>query len=708
MAHSFSSLGAFKSLLSVVHTLDLVQVTSKLDWFSQEYNQYDDIERLRILLKKYILTEILKDERVDVELYRNCLKHCEVTLRSRSESGFPCAFIGCRHNGQRHRDYVLHLKKVHPNIKNIVCNYGKKCLRRFDSIEGLIVHLKTFHSKIVSEANSVLPLNNPVDEPCMCNRLSCGQIQFSRLKDFMTHYNTFHGSESRPCIFLNCNVIFSASGPASARNHFRLKHKSKGDLCLKVVHRLTAGTPGLQQSMILDANVTNEDISEDLYVEEDFNDFERCDNILGANKDDDVSDGSEYYLEYYAHFLNKLAYFKFVPQTTIQVIADEHIKISQKSLERQEKLLRKSLCDKGLASAEINDIVGDVIENDPFLNAQIKLNSNFKRTKYITDNGKYVSPREVLLNKADVMRGKKKDVYHYIPIVETFRNLIQDTSFLKMKELYKPSSNNALIDLKDGSHFKNNLFFQQNNGAYALIVYSDAVEVKNPLGSAKGSYKIVQIFYSLCEVVKNQRSKIDRLQLVMVFREKLLKKYSLHTILKPFVDDLLKLESGVEVQIPMPKIIKCGILCYVADNLEASTIGGFSTNFSSKDVCRICHIKYEDLEDINYGEHGLWTVEEYDEICRIKHFEVEPCEVAIASIEVEEESGEFNIPSSSDEESSDDCDNNDEMEDIDSRGLRMNSPFNALSSFHSVESLPLDLMHDLFEGILMIVIFDMC
>jgi hypothetical protein len=102
------------------------------------------------------------------------------------------------------------------------------------------------------------------------------------------------------------------------------------------------------------------------------------------------------------------------------------------------------------------------------------------------------------------------------------------------------------------------------------------------LGAARGCYKIVQVFFTLSDIKKSQRAQVDRLTLVMVFREKLLKKYPLSTIFKPLVDDLRKLELGVIVKLPMTRKAKCGIMCYVSDNLEASTVGGFSACFSSK------------------------------------------------------------------------------------------------------------------------------
>ena len=92
------------------------------------------------------------------------------------------------------------------------------------------------------------------------------------------------------------------------------------------------------------------------------------------------------------------------------------------------------------------------------------------------------------------------------------------------------------------------------------------------MGAARGRYKIVQVFFTLCEVEKAQRSQIDRLSLCMVFREKLLKKYSLKYIYKTLVNDLKLLEEGIVISFPMLRTVKCGIICYAADNLEVGLL----------------------------------------------------------------------------------------------------------------------------------------
>ena len=89
---------------------------------------------------------------------------------------------------------------------------------------------------------------------------------------------------------------------------------------------------------------------------------------------------------------------------------------------------------------------------------------------------------------------------------------------------------------------------------------------------------------------------MDRLQLAMIFREKLLKKYSYAMIYKKMVDNLLTLESGITVNLEEPSTIKVGLLLHAADNLEAHLLSGMSTCFSSKSICRFFHIQYDQLD----------------------------------------------------------------------------------------------------------------
>ena len=99
-------------MLEELHVFSGDVIRRNLDLFSQAYDTLDDIHRLRNLLRKCLLTEILKVEEENRDFFLRCLNETDCKLNSRSDPGFPCALIGCRYLGKRHRDYVVHLKNL--------------------------------------------------------------------------------------------------------------------------------------------------------------------------------------------------------------------------------------------------------------------------------------------------------------------------------------------------------------------------------------------------------------------------------------------------------------------------------------------------------------------------------------------------------------------------------------------------------------------
>lgn len=699
--------------------MDLIQIKSNMDLFSIQYHNEEDSERLSSKLKKYLLTEILKEPGLENKtFFETCLAEARLFLSSSKETGYPCVIVGCRFQGRRHPQFIKHIKQTHPNQKNLLCNFRKECKRILKSVKELEEHVRYDHMDRNSESVMRPPVaGHIVDQHCKCARMSCGEMKFSNLKNLMKHYNSsFHANEERPCIFRGCRTILRRGCPTSGMNHFRIKHKTTGNLCLKpdflinqAVSEIVVELPpqsSHDENMHMSIRLETEDGSG---IENDASPWDSdSDETLQSDDDDDnmVEDLEDYYLEYYSNFLNKLAHINFVPHTTVQEITEENIASTKKSLERHELALRKSLLNANVGSLDIETIIDDVYGNDPFLKAQLELNTDYKRTNYIQKSACYVHPQEIILNRSEVKKGGKKDVYHYVSVIESLKVLVADTSFKKMISNRVFHEDDKLRDLKDGLHFKSNEFFQNNRDAYTAMLYSDAVEMKNPLGSAKGSYKIVQVFLSICEVEKSQRSQIDRYLLVMVFREKLLKKYSLKKIMEPLVEDLKLLETGIDVKVPESRKLKCGVLCYTCDNLEATVIGGFSGSFSSRDICRICHIQHSDLKDKIADDHDLWSREEYDAICTREFGADIPEDDDIFEMpreEVNDSNDIFESDLEADNSEGSENESREVMEEpLPARGLKSECPFNVLQSFHAVGSIPLDMMHDLFEGEFMI------
>ena len=81
--------------------------------------------------------EILKADSIDEDFHKTFLNETKTALSLDShevDAGYPCCLVGCRFRGERHRQYIVHLKRDHPNMKNVACNFRKICHRTFSTV----------------------------------------------------------------------------------------------------------------------------------------------------------------------------------------------------------------------------------------------------------------------------------------------------------------------------------------------------------------------------------------------------------------------------------------------------------------------------------------------------------------------------------------------------------------------------------------------
>ncbi len=306
----------------------------------------------------------------------------------------------------------------------------------------------------------------------------------------------------------------------------------------------------------------------------------------------------------------------------------------------------------GVDAQEISALQ-DKMKANPFVDLQAQYSSYYKINKQTLNSPHYIAPREIKLPPTSA---GKVFTFQYVPIVETVTAIISDPHFKQQKQTSSPEG--LLYDIKDGSVWKDNKYFQDNPDALTGQLYSDAVELDNPLGASKGKHKTLNVYFSLVDLPRPLRSKTEHIFLVLSVIEKQLKENpeNYTHFFRPLVDDLKRLEAGVQIG---DKMVKLGLICYSADNLEASSVGGFSQCFSSVDVCRICHQQHKDLQDISgIPKMEVWTREEYDSA-------VENMQPGMR--------GDFGINSA--------C------------------LFNELAAFHCVGQMPLDVMHDFLERV---------
>lgn len=75
-----------------------------------------------------------------------------------------------------------------------------------------------------------------------------------------------------------------------------------------------------------------------------------------------------------------------------------------------------------------------------------------------------------------------------------------------------------LRDVWDGTDIENNKMFEQQS-SLGLILYQDAFEVVNPLGSGKRKHKVLAVYATLANILPHNRSNIDHMQLVLLCKE---------------------------------------------------------------------------------------------------------------------------------------------------------------------------------------------
>ena len=268
-----------------------------------------------------------------------------------------------------------------------------------------------------------------------------------------------------------------------------------------------------------------------------------------------------------------------------------------------------------------------------------------------------------------------------------------------------PQSESEWDDVVCGQNYKTNAFFIQNKDALKLHLYSDVVNISNPLGASKTKHKILMVYWTLLDFPKEYRSKSDSFFIALSAREKQSKLFE-EDLFRPLLQDLQDLEAGIVMNGVM---VKAGIVLYSGDNLESHTIGGFQTHFNSGYICRFCEMQHKDLQLPLVDECPLWTKEKYDTIALrfrpervpdINFIESTPQDLLMDEITTEEILNDDEAETPLDEVA-------DELATEERCGLRKPCLFNTLQSFHAVTSLPPDAFHDVVEGGVSIDILEM-
>lgn len=96
----------------------------------------------------------------------------------------------------------------------------------------------------------------------------------------------------------------------------------------------------------------------------------------------------------------------------------------------------------------------------------------------------------------------KERFCQYVPVKDTLATLFRQSTVKDQYALSKlhVHSDMVLTDVNDGKNFKQNAILQESSSV-SVILYLDAFEVTNPLGSGKKKHKIMAMYMTLGEIL---------------------------------------------------------------------------------------------------------------------------------------------------------------------------------------------------------------
>ena len=545
---------------------------------------------------------------------------------------YRCDFCGYSVNAIH--KFVPHYKH-HQTVPNFSypCNV-EDCKLTFKNYASYKSHMHRKHHKRQVVTTTVTNIS------CQVNECNYKAVHLNGLiKHLTAHVRAGVGIK---CPYKDCKNTFTVRSTFSS--HVSRKHRvdTVNDLSDSVCSRVPCENTNLDSG---DLNVSHSDTE-----------------FLHEPDDPDII-SSDHYLHNLATFYLKLQAKFLLPARVIQDIIMQFQCVHDIGQTYLFDKLKKSLSNAGVDDNITEAVLEEMAAEDLLHKFNSgPLRSEKTRKTFFETHFNYVAPRSVYLGEDS---NSRKRYLQYIPIHQTLQTLFEHES---VKEQYHAthsqlSEHGIYRDVCDGSVFKENVFFNENPSALRLILYQDAFEVANPLGSGRKKHKVLGVYLTLADLMPHSRSSIDHMQLVMLIREQDFKKFGQDICFRCLINDLITLETdGIPLSLRgTEEMVKGTLVVITGDNLGSHSIGGFTENFSrSHHFCRFCRIDRTTFNENPCAVGAIRTPESYDNV--VEDLGDEPNTLII--------------------------------------GVKFSSLFNQLKYFHVAQpGLPPCLAHDLFEGV---------
>jgi hypothetical protein len=525
--------------------------------------------------------------------------------------------MNCKFKSEVHHEYYKH-SKIHRNEKNNIFKCWA-CLSSYKSFHSFESHFKNYHSLSNPKSHDSLILH--------CNEETCG-FESQNRAELLNHIRT-HFPGNVKCPF--CDKFLSN------KKYFEV-HISRN-------HRvLNSNSNQVQQESNVFEPILESSDSCQIQAEK---------NLPQPDETAPIPNQREIMLELFL----KLKTENFVCEEVIQNLVEEFQVVTDEFKERIEQKITSVCASADIGQSVKASLLSEIqsIEIFPKLS---DMKTSYKRDKLYTKSTHYVKPVEILLGNDNY---HQKSHFHYVPILESTKNLIISygvTNFFLPAEL---SDDNTYSDIFDGKTYRTNPFF---NGPrkIEILLYQDAFELCICIGSARKKFKLLGVYMAFGNIPKNIRFKSENILLVSLCRNKFVSEFGMEKILQPFIVDVQSLETnGIKIG---NQVFFGTVVGVAGDNLGQHQLCGMTENFSTTShICRYCYITIDDLKKNKPNVQELRTIKSYEQDLKL----------------LETQNGNQ----------------------IHVNGIKHECLLNNLSHFHCFQpGMPPCIAHDLFEGVI--------
>ena len=471
------------------------------------------------------------------------------------------------------------------------------------------------------------------------------------------HYRLVHGlasagSEVR-CIFPGCPRVFMSMG--KLKSHVSLKHNDS----LSEINDLEKLESYCDEGENVKCGDNNSD--EDVEVCDDADQFRKPEIDL---------------VKSFMTFTTSLIKKANMTQSNVQMVTENLQGLLEDVKYFAEETVRQLCKDVGLD--EDSEAKCKAFSKLSIISSALStVSTTFKRHQWLSDNGYFIPPQEIVLGTREEQRFSAKgggmrivrieETYQVIPLPQLLAKIIEQSNSNRLIRDFTScdKSSQTIRDYMFTKTYQMNDFFQRHPHGLVLHFFVDAYETTNPLGSHTYVHKLEGLYCIIVNVPPEYNSKLSSIFLLALWYAADVEKYGYDKILRPIVDQLKELESedGVRVVVDGEFVQIHAILgMFSADNLGAHSLFGFLESFSANQFCRFCSINKTDSQTCFSCDPVLRrTKERYNE--------------SVSLIDSEH----YNSSET---------------------GIKRGCVLNELQYFHCVESSMVDCMHDLLEGII--------